>query len=175
MNYMQATAILAPRDRTIRGNLLLFLRLRVVRQSYDSLRPFGDTPSERARFHLAELQDCWAKVVEFQRVLGLEDAYFTPREQFEKIYVISAFAERELQGKDNTVLDFAGSWQLYRTNLEKLSHDLNPFEFTELCSRCFRALQEFTRPSAPPTNLIPLPSAELARLQGIPVLRMQSP
>lgn len=161
--------MLHPNDRCVRAKLQLFLRLWVARQKYEHLTPHGKTATERFRFHLAHLESCWSKVVEFQRVLGLEAVHFAPRDQFEKIYVVSAYADREMQDPQNTVVDVHSTWAIYRDTLGRLSHSLNPFEFGEACSHCYRNILELNRPPAqPPGNVIPLDAAQLSQLEGRP-------
>lgn len=96
--------MLAPSERCVRGKLQLFLRLWVARQKYEGLRPFGETSAQRIRFHLEQLQACWDHVAEFQRTLGMEVELFSPTDKFELIYVVSAFMDRELNQKENTVI-----------------------------------------------------------------------
>jgi hypothetical protein len=170
---MDATAILSPGERTIRSKLHLLMRLRVVRQSYDALRPFGQTAVERARFHFGQLEPCWSRVIEFQRVIGLEAAHFTPREQFEKIFVVSAFADREFASAENTMLDVFGSWQTYKTHLQKLSYGVNPFEFGELCGRCYRAIQALNGLVASPADVIPGPKLDPGGLPDLTGARLR--
>jgi hypothetical protein len=164
---MEAMAILRPEDRSVLGKLQLFLRLRVVRQSYEQLAPPGATSAERIQFHLAQLENCWSKVIEFQRVLGLEAVQFAPREQFEKIYVVSVYAEREFIDVNNTMLDAEGSWETYRRNLAKLSFELNPFDFAEVCLHCQQSIFELNWPAARPPNVISLDSNQAAKLHGM--------
>ncbi|HEV8542695.1 MAG TPA: hypothetical protein VGR78_09925 [Verrucomicrobiae bacterium] len=145
---MEAMSILAPSERCVSAKLQLFLRLWKARQKYEHLGPFGGSGPDRIRFHLSYLKICWAKVIEFQRAIGLEIIHFMPRDQFEMIYVVSAFIDRELNAPQNTVLDVGGKWQIYQTALRRLSYDLNPFDFGETCSHCAEQIRSLCEPRA---------------------------
>ncbi len=162
--------MLRPDERCVRGKLQLFLRLWVARQKYEGLRPFGDTSAQRIRFHLNQLRACWDHVVDFQRALGLEVMHFSPTDKFELIYVISAFVERELVQPTNTILNLQGRWNAYRQALQKLSYQLNPYDFSDACSRCHKIILEIVTPPAPESlaDIIPLPKQDVAHLNGMP-------
>jgi hypothetical protein len=148
--------------------LQLFLRLWVARQKYEDLRPYGETSAERIRFHLSRLHACWGQVAAYQQALGLEIAHFAPADQFELIYVIGAFVDRELQSGQNTILDIQGSWMAYFDSLRMLSYQINPYEFAETCSRCLRIISALAGPAGAPAELIPLEQKYLANLHGMP-------
>src|SRR5688572_28155806 len=128
---MDALIMLAPGERSVRGKLQLFLRLWVARQRYEQLRPFGDTSAQRIRFHLEQLTACWNYIVESQRTLGLEVMLFSPQDKFELVYVITAFADREVNHASNTILNLKPGWTAYQSALARLSHDLNPYDFCD--------------------------------------------
>jgi hypothetical protein len=142
---MEAISILGPDERCVRTKLQLFLRLWAARQKYEQNRPFGATPLERLRFHLTHLGICWCKVVQFQRVIGLEVTHFVPRDQFEIIYVVSAFVRRELENSRRELEPFLERWGVYELHFGKLGYGVNPFEFAEICLRCSEAVQELER------------------------------
>jgi hypothetical protein len=156
---MEATAILAPNERSVRGKIQLFLRLWIARQKYEQLRPFGTSSGARLRFHLAHLEYSWSRVVNFQKVLGLDTSQFLPREQFETIYIVSAFASRELRANLCATDRWREKWFAYEKRLSALSHDLNPFDFGEACLHCSRAIQELANPETPPEADPPIPLA----------------
>ena len=164
---MEATSILSPSERCVRSKLQLFMRLWVTRQRYENLRPYGSTCAERIGFHLRQLDACWTRIVEFQKVLGLDVALFHPRDQFEQVYVVSAFVDRELANPENSLLDFAPAWRSYQQALGHLSHELNPFEFGETCTRIHRVIRSLTNPETEPAELIRLEERDLARLHGM--------
>jgi hypothetical protein len=172
---MEAMSILAPHERCVRAKLQFFLRLWVARQKYEHLRPFGETARARLEFHRCHLEDCWSKVVKFQRVLALESAYFAPREHFELIYIVTAFIDRELASAVETHAPanplegtgFSAEWPAYKATLQKLGHHLNPFEFGEICARCWGMIEElkqnpFEPPGRAPQPPAPITNAEIA-------------
>lgn len=150
--------MLAPDERSVRGKLQLFLRLWVARQRYEQLRPFGNTAAERTRFHLEQLTGCWNQVIEFQRALGMEVLHFNPKDKFELIYVITAFADREVNHPSNTILDIKARWKAYRFALDRLKHELNPYDFCDACSRCYKLLLDLFLPPAEQAEIIPMPA-----------------
>ena len=154
---MDALTMLAPDERSVRGKLQLFLRLWVARQKYEQLRPFGDTAAQRTRFHLEQLTGCWNHVIEFQRALGLEVMQFNPKDKFELIYVITAFADREINHSSNTILDMPSRWKAYQFALDRLTYDLNPYDFCDACSRCYKLLLDLFLPPAEQAEIIPMP------------------
>ena len=165
---MEALSMLAPSERSVRGKLQLFLRLWVARQKYESLRPYGDTSARRVRFHLEQLQACWDQVVEFQRALGMEVEHFNPTDKFELIYVISAFVDRELNQRENTLIGVQARWSAYQQALRKLSFQMNGYDFTDACIRCQQIIIDLRTPERPTeAEVIPLPPQQLAQLNGI--------
>jgi hypothetical protein len=156
--------MLAPSERCVRAKLQLFLRLWMARQKYEQLRPFGDSSARRIRFHLQQLCACWDKVLESQRALGMEVIHFGPRDKFELIYVITAFVDRELRHPENTILDLHGRWNAYHQALNKLSYDLNPYDFADACSRCQKLIAEMILPPEPETEVIPMPGPHVNHL-----------
>jgi hypothetical protein len=172
---MDALAMLAPSERSVRGKLQLFLRLWVARQKYEQLRPFGETTAQKVRFHLDQLLACWNHVLEFQRALGLEVMHFSPREKFELIYVITAFADREINHPSNTILDIRARWAAYQFALSKLSYGLNPYDFCDGCSRCYKLLLDLFLPPAEDAEVIPMPAPHVNHLNPHrdPELRMK--
>jgi hypothetical protein len=120
----------------------------------------------RIAFHLRQLEACWSRVTAFQKVLGLESGNFLPLDQFELIHIASGFVERELAGADaNTELAvtaaFRELWARYETTLDRLSHDLNPFDFSETCLRCQSLLERMAHGGMEESPAIPFPAPEL--------------
>jgi hypothetical protein len=159
---MEAISMLPPNQRCVRAKLQLFLRLWVARQKYEQLRPYGKTAAARIRFHLAHLEYGWSRIVEFQRVLGLEMAHFCPSDQFETVYVI--FVERELADPDNAMVTLTEKWKAYQAALRKLSYDLNPYEFGETCSRCLAILVDIAEPDDKSNPAIPMAPSERSQV-----------
>jgi hypothetical protein len=153
---MQALSILHPDDRSILRKLRLLLRLWIARQKYEQLQPFGTTSSARIRFHVAHLEYAWSRVINFQKVLGLETSHFVPRDQFEMIYTISRYVEKELSAAECALDRWKDGWIVYEQRLNRLSHALNPFEFAEASLRCYRAIQELGPHPAETTDPIPM-------------------
>jgi hypothetical protein len=162
---MEVISMLSPADRCVRAKMQLFLRLWIARQKYEGLRPFGSTTAQRLRFHLTRLEECWSRVVAFQKALGLDIVLFAPHDQFELIYLISAFVERELRQADCAVLDATDKWRAYQSALNKLSHDLNPYDFAEISLRCCTVIQTLNSPVVEPAEIIPMERAHLAHFQ----------
>jgi hypothetical protein len=156
--------MLAPDERSVRGKLQLFLRLWVARQRYEALRPFGETAAQRTRFHLEQLTACWNHVIESQRALGLEVLHFNPRDKFELIHVITAFADREINHSSNTILDIKGRWSAYQFAFDRLSYELNPYDFCDACSRCYKLLLDLFLPPADHAEIIPMPGPHVNHL-----------
>ena len=168
--------MLHPDERCVRGKLQLFLRLWVARQKYEGLRPFGDTSAQRIRFHLNQLRAVWDHIIDFQGALGLEVMHFTPNDKFELVYVISAFVERELVQPNNTIIDLPGRWSAYRKALQKLGHQLNPYDFSDACSRCHKIIVDIVTPAATeePGEVISL-YQKSPHLSGTEFLKMKDP
>lgn len=165
---MEALSMLAPSDRCVRGKLQLFLRLWVARQKYEGLRPFGDTSAKKIRFHLEQLQACWDHVVEFQKTLGMEVEHFNPADKFELIYVISAFLDRELHHKSNTVIGVQARWSAYQFALRRLNFQMNRYDFADACVRCQQIITDMRSPSGPPeAEIIPFKQQHVAQLHGM--------
>jgi hypothetical protein len=158
--FMDAISMLRPDARCVRSKLALFLRLWMVRHRYEQMRPFGNSSAESLRFHLRQLQLNWERVLEFQKVLGLDVVAFAPREQFESIYVISAYVERELGSKRNTIIDVTDLWREYARSFSALSHEINPFEFGEACARCCLVIQHLNRQIEPDEKVVPFNQRE---------------
>ena len=133
---MEAISILAPRERCVRSKLQLLLRLWTVRQKYESLKPYGEKPWKRIQFHLQQLKGCWDQVVEVQKSMGMEVEHFTPTDKFELIYVISAFVERELRCKENTLIGIQAKWSAYQQAIRRLNYEMNRYDFSDACRRC---------------------------------------
>ena len=168
--------MLAPSERCVRGKLQLFLRLWVARQKYEGLRPFGDSVAKRIRFHLENLHACWTQIVEFQKTLGMEIEHFSPAEKFELIYVISAFVDRELAQKENTIIGLQAKWSAYQFALNRLDYKLNRYDFAEACLRCDQIISDMCAPERPTeAEVIPFGRQQIARVrgQGHPELRMR--
>ena len=171
---MDALTLLAPSERSVRGKLQLFLRLWVARQRYEQLRPFGETAAQRTRFHLEQLTACWNHVIESQRALGMEVMHFNPREKFELIHVITAFADREVNHPSNTILNIKGRWSAYQFALDRLSHELNPYDFCDACSRCYKLLLDLFLPASEDAEVIPMPGPGVDHLNpNRPKLQMK--
>jgi hypothetical protein len=173
---MEALSMLAPSESGVRGKLQLFLRLWVARQKYEGLRPYGDKPSQRIRFHLEQLGACWDQVVEFQKALGMEIEHFTPTDKFELIYVISAFVERELNQKQNTLIGVQAKWSAYQFALRRLNFQMNRYDFADSCQRCQQIITEMQKPHEPEAaEIIPFRLQQLAKVQGYdhPELKMR--
>lgn len=134
--------MLHPDARCVRAKMALFVRLWLARHRYEQLRPFGSTSAENLRFHLRQIQFHWRRICEYQKALGLEVQPFAPQEHFETIYIASAYAQRELESPRNTILDSAGYWRQYVSRLNSLSHETNPFDFSDVCGYCHRLIQE---------------------------------
>ena len=172
---MEALTMLAPRERGVRSKLQLFLRLWVARQKYEGLRPFGgETSAKRIRFHLEQLQACWDHVVEVQKSLAMEVEHFTPMDKFELIYVISAFIDRELTNKDNTLIGLQAKWSAYQVALRRLNYEMNGYDFADRCQRCHEIIVDMcTAPEPEAAEVIPFIPQRLAKLRTAePELKM---
>ena len=154
---MEAISILAPKERCVRSKLQLFLRLWTVRQKYESLKPFGgDKPWKRIQFHLQQLKGCWDAVVEVQKAMGMEVDHFTPADKFELIYVISAFVDRELRSKENTLIGIQTKWSAYQVAIRRLNYELNRYDFSDACKRCHEIVTEMAvEPEPTEAEVIP--------------------
>jgi hypothetical protein len=150
--------MLPPGTRCVRSKMALFLRLWVTRHRYEQLRPFGRSGGDALRFHLRQLQALWSRVIACQKALGLEVASFHPREHFEAIYVVSGYAQREIESRSNTAIDAGGRWGEYLQHLRSLNHDINPFEFSDICAKCERSIDQLTGNlhEETGTNIIPM-------------------
>ena len=154
--------MLAPSERCVRSKLQLFLRLWVARQKYESLRPYGDSPAKRIRFHLEQLQGCWDHVLEVQRALGMEVDHFTPTEKFELIYVITAFIDRELNQPSNTLIGVQARWSAYQLALRRLNCQMNRYDFADACVRCHQVITDLRTPEGPTeAEVIPMPKRKM--------------
>lgn len=175
---MEALSMLAPSERCVRGKLQLFLRLWVARQKYESLKPFGTSPAKRVRFHLEQLHACWNNVVEFQKALSMEVEHFTPRDKFELIYVISAFVDRELNDKENTLIGLQAKWSAYQQALRRIRFEMNRYDFADASARCLELVSAMAIPEpTPPSEIIPLVSrSRVAQIDGVPLkMREEQP
>ena len=154
---MEAISILAPKERCVRSKLQLFLRLWTVRQKYESLKPFGgDKPWKRIQFHLQQLKGCWDAVVEVQKAMGMEVDHFTPADKFELIYVISAFVDRELRSKENTLIGIQAKWSAYQVAIRRLNYEMNRYDFSDACARCHEIVTEMVvEPEPTEAEVIP--------------------
>ena len=162
--------MLPPGERCVRGKLQLFLRLWVARQKYETLKPFGTSPTRRLRFHLEQLHACWSHVIEVQKALAMEIEHFTPRDKFELIYVISAFVDRELTDKHSALIGVQARWSAYQHALRRLSFDSNRYDFADACARCHQVTSDMTVPEGPtPAEIIPLVSRSPAQIDGVPL------
>jgi hypothetical protein len=170
---MEALSMLAPSERCVRSKLQLFLRLWVARQKYEGLRPFGgETSAKKIRFHLEQLQACWEQVVEVQKSLSMEVDHFTPMDKFELIYVISAFIERELHQKNNTLIGLQAKWSAYQVALRRLNYEMNRFDFADRCRRCHAIIVDMSTPEEPqPAEIIPFRPSR-SRSPAQPELKM---
>jgi hypothetical protein len=147
---MEALSMLAPSERCVRSKLQLFLRLWVARQKYEGLRPFGgESSAKKIRFHLEQLQACWDHVVEVHKSLSMEVEHFTPMDKFEFIYVISAFIDRELHQKNNTLIGFQAKWSAYQVALRRLNYEMNRFDFADRCRHCHEIIVDMSKPEEP--------------------------
>lgn len=167
--------MLAPSERCVRSKLQLFLRLWVARQKYEGLRPFGgETSAKRVRFHLEQLQACWDRVVEVQKSLSSEIEHFSPMDKFEFIYVISAYIDRELTHKDNTLIGLQAKWSAYQVALRRLNYEMNRFDFADRCQRCQAIVLDLNTPAEPEAaEIIPFIPHRLARARAAePELKM---
>ncbi|MGZ8900669.1 MAG: hypothetical protein ACXW3Z_11285 [Limisphaerales bacterium] len=173
---MEALSMLAPSEKSVRGKLQLFLRLWVARQKYESLRPYGDKPAQRVRFHLEQLQGCWDHVLEFQKALAMEVEHFAPTDKFELIYVITSFVDRELHEKSNALIGVQARWSAYQSALRRLNYQMNRYEFADGCLRCQQIITDMQKPHEPePAPIIPFRLQQLAKVQGYdhPELKMR--
>jgi hypothetical protein len=161
--------MLQPDARCVRSKMGLFLRLWVTRHRYEQLRPYGSNTQECLRFHLRQLQALWARVLSCQRALGLEISAFTPREHFEAVFIVSGYVQREVDSPRNAAFQLTARWRDYVKELESLSHDVNPFEFGEICTRCGRIVDELNgclekeEDKIIPMHPTPNPAFDLAR------------
>ena len=153
---MDATLILHPDARCVRSKMSLFVRLWIARYRYEQQRPFGGTPAECLQFHLQQLGECWERVVHFQKAIGLEVIPFAPREQFETIYLVSGYVQREFESADNCIIEGMDIWQEYARLLGMLSHQLNPFDFGEKCTQCSALIRRLAKTGEPQEKIIPL-------------------
>lgn len=127
--------------RCVRSKVALFLRLWVVRHRYDQLGPFGEDAEERLLYHLEQLRESWERIASCQRALGLEVRPFAPEEQFEAIYVVSGYAQRALNDPQNERPDLLPAWRNYLAVVNALSHEMNPFDFSDRCQRCLEEIR----------------------------------
>lgn len=171
---MEAMSILAPQERCVRAKLQLLLRLWLAKQKYGLAGRSGGTSAERVRFHLSQLEAAWCRVVEFQKVLGLEVAHFVPREQFETIYIVSRLIDDELDDENNTILDIRPKWNRYRSLLNRLDHHLNPFEFGEVSGHCAAVVRELAQPVVLEEPPVPMPPPKLPVEPGAALAMMQN-
>jgi hypothetical protein len=146
----------------------------MTRQKYGLAGRAGDTSAERVRFHLRQLESAWSRVVEFQKVLGLEVVHFVPREQFETIYIVSRLIEDELEDEKNTILDIRAKWDRYRSLLNRLDHHLNPFEFGEVSGHCAAIVRELARPVVAQEPPVPMPQTKLPIEPGAALAMMHN-
>lgn len=167
--------MLAPRERGVRSKLQLFLRLWVARQKYEGLRPFGgETSAKKIRFHLQQLQACWDHVVEVHKSLSMEVEHFTPMDKFVMIYVVSAFIERELTNKDNTLIGLQAKWSAYQVALRRLNYEMNRYDFADRCQRCHEIVADMCKvPEPEAAEVIPFIPHRLAKPRSTePELKM---
>lgn len=148
--------------RCVRSKMTLFLRLWVVRHRYEQLRPFGANPEESLEFHLEQLRECWTRVAACQKALGLEVQAFHPEDQFEAIYVVSGYVHRSLAEARSPHPELHTSWDAYLEIFGSLSHDANPYEFSDQSQRCFQrvcAMLDLLKGGfeAPAAGLPPIP------------------
>lgn len=165
---MKAISMIAPRDRSLLEFLRLSFRLWRRGLRYSRNCPTALPTHQRLRLHLTYLQLYWCRVVEFQAAVGLEAAYFCPAEQFEQIFLVTRRAEKDL---GSSVIQFGETldkWREYTALLATLSHDLNPFEFAERCSRCLKLLEHINRPRTEEAAPIPMDTSHFFRLAGAP-------
>ena len=163
---MKASIILPPEQRGATARMFQFFRLLRRRIRYNRNCPKELPTHQRLRLHFTYLQLYWAKIVEFQMAVGLEAAYFCPREQFEVIALVTRKAQRDLR---QSVLPFGESndrWQEYLTLLDSLSYDINPYEFAERCSKCLQLLEAINSPHSVQTPPIGMDTTHFFRLAG---------
>jgi len=167
--------MLAPSERCVRSKLQLMLRLWVARQKYEGLQPFGgESSAKKIRFHLEQLQACWDKVVEVQKAHSMEVEHFTPMDKFVLIYVISAFIDRELTHKNNTLIGLQAKWSSYQVALRRLNYEMNRYDFGDRCQRCHEIVLDLCKvPEPEAAEVIPFIAHRLAKARtGEPELKM---
>lgn len=163
---MKAVHLLPVQNRSIKERLFQFLRMARRRMRYNRNCPTSLPTHQRLRLHFTYLQLYWSKITEFQQAVGLEAAYFCPREQFELIFLVTRMAERDMK---HTVLPFGriiDKWKDYLAGFNSLSFDINPYEFAERCSRCESLLEEINNPSGADGSPIKMDTAHFFRLAG---------
>ena len=163
---MKAVYLLPPQNRSIRDRLFQFLRLLRRRMRYNRNCPTSLPTHQRLRLHFTYLQLYWGKITEFQQAVGLEAAYFCPREQFELIVLVTRMAEREMKHTALPLGKIMDNWKDYLAALNSLSYDINPYEFSERCSRCHNLLEEINNPASADGTPIKMDTAHFFRLAG---------
>lgn len=166
---MKPSIVLPPNNRTASERISQFFRMFRRKMRYDRNCPSALPTHQRLRLHFTYLQLYWAKVVEFQTAVGLEAAYFCPREQFELIALVTKKAQRDIK---HSVLPFGETmdkWNDYLSVLDSLSYDINPFEFAERCSRCLGLLEFVNSPRSAQTTPIGMDTTHFFKLAGASV------
>ena len=163
---MKPINLLPPQNRSMSERIYQFFRLARRRMRYNRNCPPALPTHQRVRLHFTYLQLYWSKIAEFQQALGLEAAYFCPRDQFELAAIVTRKAERDLK---QSVLPFGKTmdrWKDYLSVFNSLSYDINPYEFSERCSRCLRLLDEINDPHGADGSPIRMDTAHFFRLAG---------
>ena len=163
---MKALYLLPPQNRTLRERILQHFRLLRRRFSYHRNCPTSLPTHQRLRLHFTYLQLYWSKITELQHAVGLEAAYFCPLDQFELIVLVTRMAERDMK---RTVLPFGkimDNWKDYLATFNSLSYDINPYEFSERCSRCEALLEDINNPTSADGSPIKMDTAHFFRLAG---------
>ena len=159
--------MLPPAKRTWMDQLALQYRLVRTSSAYNSNCPSDLSVHQRLKLHFSHLQLYWSRIVELQKVVGLEAAHFSPEDQFELIFVVTEKISHDLaESAASPFGETREKWEEYKRVFESLSYEINPFEFAERCSKCALLLARITLPKPAQEALIPLEESQLLALQG---------
>jgi hypothetical protein len=153
------------RDASMTEVMLFEAKLWLHKQEYQRRAQSLKDDGERIRFFLSELKNCWSRVVNFQKAIGLESAYFSPYKDFIRIYAATWNLEKLVNSGNFSYIDMTENWGLYLNQLISLGHDLNPFDFTDRSFRCL-SLMEQLNGGMIEAGTIPLQDIHRARLGG---------
>lgn len=154
------------RDASFTEVILFQAKLWLQKQEYQRRAQTLKDDAQRIHFFLAELKSNWTRVVNFQKAIGLEVAYFAPFKEFLKIFAITWNLEKLVGSGNFTFIDMTENWALYLSAVVSLGYDLNPFDFNDRSARCLSLLEKLNGEVAA-NPIIPLEPIDLARLGGL--------